>query len=175
MANKKPIDAGQPSDNVKVAKISAVQAVIVALVAGAAGVASTAGLHYLERSNKLARKDKEIEDLRVKSQTEIESLTDRLQRSSAVSSLLRATTNLTEEQCYQRVPAVLNSSIPDAKDFSESMREPSDAGSRAGLGGFSVRFLCDPSANLLIVTVAGTGTKSETDRIAAGILARLQK
>ena len=175
MANKESKDMPEPSDNVKVAKISAVQAVIVALVAGTAGIASTAGLRYVEHSNELARKDKEIEDIKVKSQNEIDSLNEKLHESISVSSLLTATTKLSQEQCYEKLPAVLTSSLPNAQNFSASLRETSDAGSIAGLGGFSVRYICDPSTNLLVVTVAGSGNKSETDRIANSVLSSLQK
>jgi hypothetical protein len=175
MANRKPSDAGQQSDNVKVAKISAVQAVMVALVAGAAGVVSTAGLRYVEHSNELARKDKEMEELRAKSQSAIDDLQDKLHQSSAASSLLVAATNLSQEQCYERMPAALKAAVPNADDYSASLRETPDTGSRAWLGGFKVRFLCNAAANLLIVTVAANGSVAETGRVAQVVLSALQK
>lgn len=174
MNKKQPQNLPQPSDTVKVAKISAVQAVIVALVAGVAGIAGTAGLRYVEHSSELAQKDREIEALKIKSQGEIDSLRERLQQAVAVSSLRRAKTALSQEQCYERLNAAL-SAIPNANNYSASLREPSDAGSRAGFGGLSIRFLCDPSANLLVVAVAGTKAKSEPDRIADEVIAVLQK
>ena len=172
MNKKQPQNLPQPSDTVKVAKISAVQAVIVALVAGVAGIAGTAGLRYVEHSSELAQKDREIEALKIKSQGEIDSLRERLQQAVAVSSLRRAKTALSQEQCYERLNAAL---LPNANDYSASLHEPSDAGSRVGFGGLSIRFLCDPSANLLVVTVAGTKAKSEPDRIADEVIAVLQK
>ena len=175
MNKKQPQNFGQPSDTVKVAKISAVQAVIVALVAGVAGIVGTAGLRYVEHSSELAQKDREIEALKIKSQGEIDSLRERLQQAVAVSSLRRAKTALSQEQCYERLNAALPSAIPNANDYSASLHEPSDAGSRAGFGGLSIRFLCDPSANLLVVTVAATKAKSEPDRIADEVIAVLQK
>ena len=174
MPTETPSNTAQPSDNVKVAKISAVQAVVVALVAGMAGIASTAGLRYVEHSNELARKDAEIQALKTKSEGEVVALTEKLNQSQAVSALLRVTTSLTQEQCYERLLVATESALPGASNLSGSLHEPTDVGSRTMRGAYDIRILCDPAAKIAIVSVAGSSSKTDVDRVAKIIVAALK-
>ena len=172
MANSENIP--EHTENVRIAKIGAIQAVVVAIIAGAAGVAGTAGLRYVEHTNELARKDAQLQELKAKHAQEFDDLNEKLRRSTAVSAMLRGTTELSQEQCYERMKQATESAIPKAHDLGSSLTEPSNVGSRAFRGGYAIRVLCDSTSKLSIVTVAGTGSASEANRIATEILAALK-
>jgi hypothetical protein len=173
MAGRPVEPPSQVSDHVTVAKITAVQAVVVAVIAGLAGILSTAGVSYLQRSQALADKDREMAALGARSDAQLTALKQQLEGTRAVSALISGPTLLDQRACYERAVASVRAAMPKVRFFAASLREVSDAGSKVEGDGLVARLVCDPVRRTAVVAVAGLHDKALADDLALKILASL--